>query len=69
MTVTGVEGKAKLSQNRSLADQRGVIDGLRADATDGRLDEPAAPQAHAIATLMTHHLPARDESDPADPEN
>jgi transcriptional regulator len=29
LTVTGVEGKAKLSQNRSLADRDGVITGLR----------------------------------------
>jgi transcriptional regulator len=28
ITVTGVEGKAKLSQNRSEADRRGVINGL-----------------------------------------
>jgi transcriptional regulator len=29
LTVTGVEGKAKLSQNRSRADREGVINGLR----------------------------------------
>jgi transcriptional regulator len=28
MTVTRVEAKAKLSQNRSEVDQRGVVDGL-----------------------------------------
>jgi transcriptional regulator len=28
ITVTRVEGKAKLSQNRSVADRRGVVDGL-----------------------------------------
>lgn len=31
VTVGKVEGKAKLSQNRSEADRRGVIEGLRAD--------------------------------------
>ncbi|MEQ6901794.1 FMN-binding negative transcriptional regulator [Nocardioides sp. YIM 152588] len=30
VAVEAVEGKAKLSQNRSEADQRGVVDGLRA---------------------------------------
>ena len=37
LTVTGVEGKAKLSQNRSDADRVGVIDGLRADGRPGDL--------------------------------
>ncbi|GAB4010546.1 FMN-binding negative transcriptional regulator [Nocardioides ultimimeridianus] len=31
ITVTGVEGKAKLSQNRSDADREGVVSGLRAE--------------------------------------
>jgi transcriptional regulator len=31
ITVSRVEGKAKLSQNRSDADRRGVINGLRAE--------------------------------------
>ncbi|BBX02707.1 transcriptional regulator [Mycolicibacterium moriokaense] len=31
ITVSRVEGKAKLSQNRSAADRRGVVDGLRAE--------------------------------------
>jgi transcriptional regulator len=31
MTIDGVEAKAKLSQNRSEEDRRGVIDGLRRD--------------------------------------
>lgn len=44
LTVTGVEAKAKLSQNRSDADRAGVIDGLRA--------EPS-PQAHAVAEAMS----------------
>jgi len=33
--VTRVEGKAKLSQNRSEADRRGVIDGLRRERAEG----------------------------------
>lgn len=49
LTVTGVEGKAKLSQNRSRPDQEGVVAGLRqsgrsgdrlvADEMASRLDE------------------------------
>jgi transcriptional regulator len=35
LTVTGVEGKAKLSQNRSRADREGVVDGLRGSARPG----------------------------------
>ncbi len=31
VSITGVEGKAKLSQNRSAADQNGVIHGLEAE--------------------------------------
>lgn len=37
LTVTGVEGKAKLSQNRSRADREGVVEGLRADGRPGDL--------------------------------
>lgn len=37
LTVTGVEGKAKLSQNRSKTDREGVIRGLRADGRPGDL--------------------------------
>jgi len=43
VTVTAVEGKRKLSQNRSAEDQSGVVAGLRA--------EPGAGAA-AIADLM-----------------
>jgi transcriptional regulator len=35
LAVTGVEGKAKLSQNRSIADRRGVVDGLGAEGRCG----------------------------------
>ncbi|CAN5691771.1 FMN-binding negative transcriptional regulator [soil metagenome] len=48
ITVARVEAKAKLSQNRSPADRRGVIDGLRGE------DSPGAP---AIADAMAAGLP------------
>jgi transcriptional regulator len=47
-TVTRIEGKAKLSQNRSDADQAGVIAGLRAD----RLAPADAAAAAAVAAAM-----------------
>jgi transcriptional regulator len=47
IVVERVEGKAKLSQNRSEADQDGVIAGLHA--------EPGA-RAHAVADEMTRVL-------------
>jgi transcriptional regulator len=37
LAVTHVEGKAKLSQNRSIADREGVIDGLRGEGRFGAL--------------------------------
>lgn len=40
--VETVEAKAKLSQNRSEADRRGVIDGLRAEAARGSVEVAAA---------------------------
>lgn len=43
VTVTGVEGKAKLSQNRSAADRAGVIEGMRAEES---------PRARAVAEQM-----------------
>lgn len=46
MRVERIEGKAKLSQNRSEADRRGVIDGLHAERTPG-----AAAIADAMAAL------------------
>jgi transcriptional regulator len=44
VTVERVEGKAKLSQNRSAADQAGVIRGLAGESTPG---------AAAVAEAMT----------------
>lgn len=35
ITITGFEGKAKLSQNRSAADRDGVVHGLRAEPDRG----------------------------------
>jgi transcriptional regulator len=49
LTVTGVEGKVKLSQNRSDADREGVIAGLR---TDGRPGDLAV--ADAMAASLGH---------------
>lgn len=45
ITVERVEAKAKLSQNRSAADRRGVIDGLRAEQRTGASDVAEAMQA------------------------
>ena len=46
--VERVEGKAKLSQNRSEADRRGVVAGLRAEGT--------TPGAAAVADAMSAQL-------------
>jgi transcriptional regulator len=45
LAVTGVEGKAKLSQNRSRADREGVIEGLRGQSGAGGLSVAAAMAA------------------------
>jgi transcriptional regulator len=47
LTITRLEGKVKMSQNRPPADQAGVIDGLRADGA------PALAGAVAHATGST----------------
>jgi transcriptional regulator len=52
ITVTSLEAKAKLSQNRSTADQRGVVEGLRAESDAG---------AHAIAELMARRIENTDD--------
>ena len=49
--VTGVEGKAKLSQNRSDADRDGVVAGLAEDAQT-RLVGSAAANATEVAQQM-----------------
>ena len=46
LTVTKVEGKAKLSQNRSEADREGVVTGLR---ETGRADEQPVADSMAAA--------------------
>jgi transcriptional regulator len=56
LAVTRVEGKAKLSQNRSEADRRGVVDGLRDDAANGQLKGSAGAQAQEVATSMATDL-------------
>ncbi len=48
LTVTGVEGKAKLSQNRSMADREGVIEGLRGEGRVG---------GQGVADAMTARRP------------
>jgi transcriptional regulator len=45
MKVTETEGKAKLSQNRSLADRDGVVEGLRAGRRPGDHEVAAAMAA------------------------
>lgn len=57
-TVTRVEGKAKFSQNRSEADQRGVISGLRSENLCPRDGAAAAD----IADAMAARLPDGDRS-------
>jgi transcriptional regulator len=47
LTVTTVEGKAKLSQNRSAADREGVVAGLRDGAFPG--DAAVAEEMAALA--------------------
>lgn len=54
ITIDRVEAKAKLSQNRSAADQAGVINGLRND----RLDPLDAAAASQVADAMAAHLQA-----------
>ena len=61
LTITSVEAKRKLSQNRGVADQQGTIAGLRA--------EPG-PGTAVIADHMAARLAAEAELDaPAPPEN
>lgn len=46
LLIERVEAKAKLSQNRSEADQAGAVEGLRAEPT---------PSSIEVAELMEHH--------------
>jgi transcriptional regulator len=57
LTVTRVEGKAKLSQNRSAADQVGVVEGLRSD----RLGPGESVAAAAVADAMEAQLNAAQQ--------
>lgn len=54
--ITRVEAKAKLSQNRSVADRRGVVDGLRTEVASGHLRGSAATLARDVADDMAHRL-------------
>ena len=59
MLVERVEGKAKLSQNRTDADRRGVVAGLFA----GRADDDFGPDTAAIAAAMAATLdPHNDDA-------
>ncbi len=58
--VTSLEGKFKLSQNRSAEDRTGVVLGLGADAAAQR-----QPQADAVAQAMLDAERRRRESDGA----
>ncbi len=49
LTITAVEAKQKLSQNRSELDREGVVAGLRAEPADGL-------GARAIADAMAGQL-------------
>jgi transcriptional regulator len=51
MTVTQIEAKEKLSQNRSQEDRAGVVEGLR---------ESADPGSRAIASLVAARAAAQD---------
>jgi transcriptional regulator len=50
MTVTRIEAKAKLSQNRSAEDQRGVVEGLA-----GSTDAGAAAVREAMVRIQNRH--------------
>ncbi len=65
--ITRIEAKAKLSQNRTVPDVRGVIDGLRqtgADDTAELVTEfglPAAERREAlVAEVKARHRPGKD---------
>ncbi|BCP53615.1 transcriptional regulator [Kaistia sp. 32K] len=49
--IDRIEGKWKVSQNRAVADRRGVVDGLRSDR----------PDAVEMAALVAAHIPPAGE--------
>ena len=64
LAITRIEAKAKLSQNRTPEDVRGVIDGLRdagADESAGLVEEfglpPAERRAALVADVAARHRP------------
>jgi transcriptional regulator len=65
VSVTRVEGKAKLSQNRSTADQLGVIEGLRAEGPQGAAGTDVADAM--AARLAGSEVPARTPASPGSP--
>lgn len=63
VTVHSVEARFKASQNKSLADQRGVARGLRRDATTGATAEAAALIEAHLAGLEKSLTPGRNDRD------
>ena len=53
LRITRLEGKWKVSQNRSLPDRHGVVEGL---------EKSASPEAHEMATLVNQRIPRPDHS-------
>ncbi|MFT4296894.1 MAG: FMN-binding negative transcriptional regulator [Micropruina sp.] len=67
LAITRIDAKAKLSQNRTPADVRGVIDGLReagAEDSAGLVEEfglpPAERRAALVADVAARHRPGPD---------
>lgn len=63
LVVTRIEGKNKLSQNRSAADRRGVVAGLRADVDAGLVADGPAAHALDVATAMDRQPAGTTEPD------
>ena len=67
LAITRIEAKAKLSQNRTPGDVRGVIDGLREAGADDSAElveefglPPAERRAALIADVAARHRPGKD---------
>ena len=61
VTVHSVEAKFKASQNKAPADQRGVSQGLRRDATTSAAAEAAALIEEHLAGLEQSLTPGRSD--------
>lgn len=60
MRITRVEGKAKLSQNRSVADRTGVVRGLAEDPQRTRHGGPGRGPADSVGQQMSASLERPD---------